>query len=58
MGEHSAPSKAKAVLTYVRTHKAQIATLSVLAVGLASRYIPDFPSDVVLRVVSVLLGVA
>lgn len=58
MGEHSKASKWSAALAYVRTHKAQIATLSVLAVGLVSRYVPGFPSDEVLRVVGALLGVA
>lgn len=48
----------KAVLTYVRAHKAQITTLAVLAVGLVSRYVPGFPSEEVLKVVAALLGVA
>jgi hypothetical protein len=58
MGEHSAPSKGAAILNYVRTHKGQVSALAVLAVGLVSRYIPGFPSEEVLRVVGVLLGVA
>lgn len=59
MGEHSAKGdKLRATLEYVRTHKAQLTALSVLAVGLASRYVPGFPSDEVLRVIAVLLGVA
>lgn len=62
MGDHSAPKawreKAGKVLHYVRTHKAQLATLSVVAVGLVSRYVPGFPSEEVLRVIGALLGVA
>lgn len=59
MGEHSAKvDRLKAVLSYVRTHKAQLTTLSVVAVGLASRYVPGFPGEEVLRVVGILLGVA
>lgn len=62
MGEHRAPkpwvARIRRTLHYVRTHKAQLATLSVLAVGLVSRYVPSFPADEVLRVVGVLLGVA
>lgn len=58
MGEHRAPTKCAEVLNYVRTHKTQLTALSVLAVGLVTRYVPGFPAEEVLRVVAVLLGVA
>lgn len=60
MGDHSAKAgwgvKLGGALRYVRTHKAQVASLAFLAVGLISRLAPGFPADEVLKVVGALLG--
>ena len=49
-------SKVRTAVRYVRTHKGQLLTVCVVAVGLLSRFVPAFPSAEVLSVVRALLG--
>lgn len=58
MGEHSAPTnKLRGWAAYAWAHRRKIASALIVALPLASRYVPDFPSDAVLSVLRAFLGV-
>lgn len=64
MGEHSAPESswvrvARKALTagkWVATHRRKLYAVAVVVIPLASRYVPDFPSDAFLDVLRAFLG--
>jgi hypothetical protein len=43
-------------LAYVRAHKAQVAAVAAVVVGIVARFVPAFPADDVLHAVGALLS--
>jgi hypothetical protein len=48
-------TRARAVLAYVRTHRALVTSVAVAVVGLVAHFVPALPADDILRYVAYVL---
>lgn len=61
MGEHNAPAegwleKVSGAVTWFVSHRRKLYGVALVVIPLASRYVPDFPTDAFMDIARVFLG--